>query len=173
MKAIHALSAAAALAILLCAGAGQAQRAYPSAATPRVAGTPLPMDPAWAFAFDPLMEEPMWSSVPAEPSYDPTGLPGDPAEAARLADSMRREMAELRRMGDPDAIFMGAPAWGRLDFDTAPVSAASSSSSAWSYSSETDERGCTRTRQMSQQNNGAPQVSAQTSGPCQAPAAPR
>src|SRR4051812_6576398 len=152
------LPAAALVSLALAGGPAAAQRAYPNAATPRVSGTPMPMDPAWAFAFDPLLEDPMWSSLDADPVLGMAPMPADPREAARLADSMRRRMTELRRMGAPGAPFVGDPTWGELSIDAgAPgfagvggPAAGAASGSAYSYSSRTDETGCTRSTETAQ-----------------------
>jgi hypothetical protein len=173
------LLAAAFASLAFAGGSAQAQRAYPNAATPRVSGTPMPMDPAWAFAFDPLLEDPMWSSLDAEPVLGMPAMPADPREASRLADSMRRRMTELRRMGAPGAPFTGDPTWGELSIDTSAPGfvgvggpgAGSASASAYSYSSQTDETGCTRSRETAQTWPGpAPSVVTRAEG-CSAAAA--
>ena len=154
--------------------AAHAQRAYPNPAMPRVAGTPMPMDPSWAFAFDPLFEDPMWRSLATDPLLGPMAMPSDPNEAARMAESMRQRMSDLRRMGAPGAAFAPDPTWGALGFDTSPLytgmggpmAGGSAAGSAWSYSSETDENGCTRSRSSAQTWPGAPQSSSSTSGNC-------
>jgi hypothetical protein len=167
------LLAAAFAALAFAGGAAQGQRAYPSAATPRVTGTPMPMDPAWAFAFDPLLEDPMWSSLGTESMLAAPAMPADPAEAARLAESMRQRMAELRRMGAPAAPFAGGPAWGPLSFDMAPLyggmggpAGGSAAASAWSYNSETDANGCTRSTSSTQTWPGGPQSASSATGNC-------
>ncbi|TMJ20247.1 MAG: hypothetical protein E6G92_11000 [Alphaproteobacteria bacterium] len=177
------LPAAAFASLALAGGAAQAQRAYPNVATPRVSGTPMPMDPAWAFAFDPLLEDPMWSSLDADPVLGMPTMPADPREAARVADSMRRRMTELRRMGAPGAPFTGDPAWGELSIDSgAPgfagvggpgAGAAAGSATAYSYSSHTDETGCTRSTETAQTWPGpAPSVVTRAEGCAGAPAGP-
>jgi hypothetical protein len=174
MRPIRSLLLAAALASLAFAvGPAPAQRAYPNAAMPRVTGSPMPMDPSWAFAFDPLLEDPMWSSLGTDPLLGRMAMPADPAEAARLAESMRQRMSELRRMGNPGAPFVGDPAWGDLSFDRAPLGyagvggPAAGSASAWSYSSETDEYGCARSRSATASSPGpAPSVVTRTEGHC-------
>ena len=185
MRPTRCLILTAALASLAFAGGSAlAQRAYPSAATPRATGTPLPMDPSWSSGFNPLEEESL-SDLRDDPLFDPLDLLDDSDEAARMAAALERRGAEMRRMGNPNGALTAGPLRDPLDFSGAygpgapgyagvggPVAG---SASAYSYSSETDASGCTRSRETAQTWPGpAPSVVTRSEGNCApAPARPR
>jgi hypothetical protein len=185
MRPTRSFPLAAALASLAIAGGSAlAQRAYPSAATPRATGTPLPMDPSWSSGFNPLAEESL-SDLRGDPPFDPLGLADDTDEAARMAAALERRGAEMRRMGNPNGALTAGPLRAPLDFGGAYGPGApgyagvggptTGSASAYSYSSQTDENGCTRSRETAQTWPGpAPSVVTRAEGNCPpAPARPR
>jgi hypothetical protein len=183
MRPTSSLLLAAALASLaLAGGAAEAQRAYPNAASPRAPGTPLPMDPSWSSGFDPLDEESL-RDLRDDPLFDPLDLTDDAGEAERMAAALERRGAEMRRMVDPNAALPAGRLRDPLDFSGpyGPGAAgyagvggpAAGSASAYSYSAQTDETGCTRSRETAQSWPGpAPSVVTRAEGCGGAPAGP-
>jgi hypothetical protein len=176
------LLAAAFASLAFAGGAAQAQRAYPNAATPRAPGTPLPMDPSWSSGFDPLAEETL-RDLREDPLLDPLDLADDAGEAERMAAALERRGAEMRRMVDPNAALPAGRLRDPLDFSGpyGPGAAgyagvggpATGSALTYSYSSQTDETGCTRSREVSQTRPGpAPSVVTRAEGCNGAPAGP-
>jgi hypothetical protein len=169
------LLAAALGSLALAGGSAVAQRAYPNAASPRATGTPLPMDPAWSSSFNPLEEESL-SDLRDDPLFDPLGLADDSDEAARMAAALERRGAEIRRMANANSALLPGPARDPLDFggDFGPGLSGyagvggpvTGSTSSYSYSSETDANGCTRSTSATQTWPGAPQVASSATGNC-------
>lgn len=133
----------------------------PSLGVPSLFGA----DPFWPglFMSDPMLSSSqMMSSVRGQVD---SMMRENQRDLNRMAADQDDELDDLGEGDEFDEPMLAAPMAGGF------LTSSSSSQSAYSYSTSTDERGCTRSQQMSQQNYAAPQVTAQTSGNCAAPRA--